>query len=91
MPEGAKYVGRGSKWGNPYSTLNGKLTTKQVVDGYVSSSLHGYDYVPPPEVIVAELAGRDLACWCPVDEPNCHGDYLLHVANGGDPHGFRTT
>src|SRR5690554_3853785 len=29
-----------------------------------------------------ELAGRDLACWCPLDQP-CHGDVLLEIANGG--------
>jgi hypothetical protein len=29
-----------------------------------------------------ELAGRDLACWCPLDEP-CHADVLLQIANGG--------
>jgi hypothetical protein len=27
-----------------------------------------------------ELAGRDLACWCPAHEP-CHADVLLEVAN----------
>jgi hypothetical protein len=31
----------------------------------------------------SELAGRDLACWCPLDGP-CHADVLLEVANGGD-------
>jgi hypothetical protein len=29
---------------------------------------------------VAELKGRDLACWCPLDEP-CHADVLLRIAN----------
>lgn len=28
----------------------------------------------------AELAGRDLACWCPVGMP-CHADVLLEIAN----------
>lgn len=28
-----------------------------------------------------ELAGHDLACWCPLDQP-CHGDVLLELANG---------
>jgi hypothetical protein len=32
--------------------------------------------------IRAELAGRDLACWCPLDQP-CHADVLLEIANGG--------
>jgi hypothetical protein len=31
---------------------------------------------------VAELAGRDLACWCPLDQP-CHADVLLELANAG--------
>ncbi len=31
----------------------------------------------------AELAGKDLACWCPPGQP-CHGDILLKVANGID-------
>jgi len=26
------------------------------------------------------MAGRDLACWCPLDEP-CHADVLLEIAN----------
>jgi hypothetical protein len=29
-----------------------------------------------------ELAGRDLVCWCPLDQP-CHADVLLCIANGG--------
>lgn len=29
-----------------------------------------------------ELAGRDVACWCPLDEA-CHGDVLLELAVGG--------
>lgn len=30
--------------------------------------------------IKARLAGRDLACWCPLDQP-CHADVLLEIAN----------
>jgi hypothetical protein len=26
------------------------------------------------------LRGRDLACWCPLDQP-CHADVLLELAN----------
>lgn len=32
--------------------------------------------------IRAELAGRDLMCWCPLNQP-CHADVLLAIANGG--------
>lgn len=27
-----------------------------------------------------DLAGLDLACWCPLGQP-CHADVLLEVAN----------
>lgn len=29
-----------------------------------------------------ELAGHDLACWCPLDGP-CHADVLLDLADDG--------
>lgn len=32
------------------------------------------------DVVRGELRGRDLACWCPLDQP-CHADVLLAVAN----------
>lgn len=40
-----------------------------------------------PEVVEAirrDLAGRDLACTCSLDE-ECHVDTLLRVAAGGEP------
>jgi hypothetical protein len=43
----------------------------------------GEDFSQERRVVVAslpELRGRDLACWCPLDEP-CHADVLLEVAN----------
>ncbi len=36
---------------------------------------------PSAAEIRAELAGKDLACWCPLDQP-CHADVLLEIANG---------
>jgi hypothetical protein len=33
------------------------------------------------ELAKTELRGKDLACWCPLDQP-CHADVLLEVANG---------
>ena len=32
------------------------------------------------EVVAADLAGHDLACFCPLDQP-CHADVLLELAN----------
>jgi len=34
--------------------------------------------------IRAALAGKDLACWCPLDQP-CHADVLLEMANEATP------
>ena len=35
---------------------------------------------PTMDEIVAELRGKNLACWCPLDAP-CHADVLLELAN----------
>lgn len=37
-------------------------------------------------LIRAELAGLDLVCWCPIDQP-CHADFLLEVANSASTAG----
>jgi len=35
------------------------------------------------QMMIDELRGRDLACWCPLNQP-CHADVLLRLANNGD-------
>lgn len=49
---------------------------------------HLYDFpciddpeVPSLDEILHGLAGHDLCCWCPLDQP-CHADVLLEIANG---------
>ncbi|HEV2071077.1 MAG TPA: DUF4326 domain-containing protein [Acidimicrobiales bacterium] len=39
-----------------------------------------------PDVVEAlgKLRGKDLACWCSLDQP-CHADVLLELANAEDP------
>ena len=39
-----------------------------------------YEGRPTLDEIRAELAGKDLMCWCPLDQP-CHADVLLDLAN----------
>ena len=78
MPEGAVYVGRGSKWGNPYVGA-GPHDRKRMSQLYA-------EYLDRPEqrelveAIREELRGKDLACWCPTEGP-CHADVLLRIAN----------
>ena len=139
MPEGAIYVGRGSKWGNPFGPLKTHRALARVpavhhpgkpweYEGRISAAGMRHDYHHPgstwesPKVTVCHirymtaaevvecfrallhgdgrwpinfthaggyyphikdvhsLAGHDLACWCPLDQP-CHADVLLELAN----------
>lgn len=73
MPAGAVYVGRGSKWGNPY-----KIGTCLI--GNAAMAAEAYAANLPLGPFAQELRGKDLACWCPLDQP-CHADVLLREAN----------
>jgi hypothetical protein len=75
MPEGAIYVGRPSKWGNPI--LGGDAARKVELFRIL---IHSRPPGLTPADLRRDLGGRDLACWCPVDQP-CHADVLLEHAN----------
>lgn len=47
---------------------------------------HEYD-TPMMERLKADLAGHDLACWCPLDGQPCHANILLALANDDDMRG----
>jgi hypothetical protein len=87
MPEGAVYVGRPTKWGNPYAIgswvrLRPERLPCQVADASHAVALFTAD-VWSNETFkkhAVELRGKDLACWCPLDQP-CHADVLLELAN----------
>lgn len=77
MPEGAVYVGRPTKYGN----LCGGRGPKEKVEAYRQILLlHQRDSPEWFESFISPLRGRDLACWCPLDQP-CHADVLLELAN----------
>lgn len=42
--------------------------------------LHPQPWYPDLDEIRYQLAGHDLACWCPLDDV-CHADVLLELAN----------
>ena len=90
MPEGAVYVGRPTRWGNPFVVGEPALvsplwnartvraeTPEHSVRLYkawlVSARARCEGFIP-------ELRGKDLVCWCPLDQP-CHADVLLEWAN----------
>jgi hypothetical protein len=75
------YIGRPSKWGNPFSHKHG--TQAQFVVPTVQEAIKRYEeWVPQqPELMASliELKGKVLGCWC---KPGpCHGDVLAKLAN----------
>lgn len=96
-PEGAVVVARPSKWGNPFhvadaiehgSAEDDAEARSLVVDAF-REWLVGDTWAAPYRnderlqmlANLREIAGRDLACWCPTNQP-CHADVLLKIANG---------
>ena len=74
MPPNTVYIGRPSKWGNPYM-VNDFFSKEDVIKLHASYIEHWYDTEN-----LSELRGKDLCCWCKEGEP-CHGDILLDLAN----------
>jgi len=74
-PIGAVYIGRPSKYGNPFE-IGKDGTRAEVIAKYESWIIN------QPELLAeiqAELIGKNLACWCSLKP--CHGDVLLKLAN----------
>lgn len=71
---GAVYIGRGSKWGNPFRI--GPDGDRATVIAKYERWLHSqHDLLRALD----ELRGRDLVCFCaPLA---CHGDLLTWLAN----------
>ncbi|MFG1659037.1 DUF4326 domain-containing protein [Micromonospora chersina] len=82
-PEGAVYVGRPTKWGNPYRVTD--RNSAEAREAAVNRYREIFDNGPADlrATVREQLAGRDLLCWCRLDQP-CHADVLLEIANGGD-------
>lgn len=94
MPENTVYVGRGSKWGNSFvigeeyvrhrMTPGGGQRSGVVVDREHAVRLFKQYTAREVRIQIGayqELRGKNLACWCPLDQP-CHADVLLEIANG---------
>lgn len=94
-PAGAVYVGRPSKWGNhfivggrnwdPHSETWVDVQDRDIAVALYRRELVGLLQFRSFQYAITELRGKDLVCWCPLDQP-CHADVLLELANapGGD-------
>ena len=71
------YIGRGSKWGNPFK-IGKDGTRAEVIEKYL------YYILAQPHLLEAlhELEGKRLGCYC---KPlACHGDVLIELLKGDD-------
>jgi hypothetical protein len=72
MPKDAVYVGRPTKYGNPYRMeIDG--SREEVVAKYQVWLAEKLEENPN---FLDPLKGKDLACWCPLNKP-CHADVIL--------------
>ena len=85
IPADAIYVGRPSKWGNPFKlpsfySHQPKATKLALRESVVRLYRDYLDKRPElKEAARRELKGKDLVCWC--SPLPCHADVLLEVAN----------
>ncbi len=97
MPSGAVYVGRPTRFGNPFTVVDALADDPALTEAGARERcaslfelwLSGEVSLTSPDLAerraeildrLGELAGRDLACWCPVGGP-CHADVLIRIAN----------
>ena len=79
------YIGRGSKWGNPYSHKDGtkalyKATDRE--DSIQKYRQHLFLQIKNKEITIEdlkELNGKVLGCFC--KPQSCHGDVIVSAVN----------
>lgn len=71
------YIGRGSKWGNPFKMKNKSEEERN----FVCAAYEDYFYKMGLYEDLHELVGKTLGCYC---KPlRCHGDFLVKLVNEG--------
>ena len=87
MPPNTIYVGRPTKWGNPYRVGTPMVDLVGFDPDYPRAPMSADDAVESfrqmllfrDDLDLNELRGKNLACWCRLDQP-CHADVLLEMA-----------
>lgn len=77
------YIGRGSKWGNPYSHLDNTkaehrvTTVEEAIEGYRMQLMRQIATLQITTRDLLELEGKTLGCFC---KPKpCHGDVIVDM------------
>ena len=79
------YIGRPSKWGNPFTHLSDRKTKAEFIVGSREEAIQCYEeYLFSSGLIreIEELRGQVLGCWC--RPKSCHGDVLVRLLNAPD-------
>ena len=78
------FIGRGSKWGNPFTHISDKKTKAEFVVSSRDEAIESYRerIVKQPQLLkdLHELKGKTLGCFCKPKQ--CHGDVLVELVNG---------
>jgi hypothetical protein len=69
------YIGRGSKWGNPFRMRN----TSDEERSRVCAEYEKWFWTTDLPSQIHELKGKVLGCYC--KPKRCHGDFLAALAN----------
>lgn len=78
------YIGRGSKWGNPFTHKDGTIaqfkvsSRKEAIEKYEEWIKNQPDLMDS----LHELKGKTLGCWC--KPQSCHGDVLKKLVDSLD-------
>lgn len=74
------YVGRPSKWGNPFTHIRDKKTLAEFIVSDREEAIQKYEeWIRNSPLMdqIEELRGKTLGCWC--KPKSCHGDVLLKL------------
>lgn len=74
-----QYVGRRTKWGNPYKIENGR-TREEAIALFRIHLNHMLEEDPD---FLEPLRGKDLVCWCAPKA--CHADVIHEKLYAADP------
>ena len=81
MPDNTVKVDRTTPFGNPFQAGADGDGNRAYLVGlfreYLARPGEGAELAARAQ---AELRGKHLACWCPLDGP-CHADVLMEIAN----------
>jgi hypothetical protein len=74
---------RPGRWGNPHKVGMCAVCGVEHTQAEAVAEFRA-ELESAPEDVRRELRGKNLACWCRLDQP-CHADVLLRVANETEP------